>query len=130
VEERFGPTSEDFPDDFVLLGSGEDTDKAVSSENSCERVCNLLPSSACMQQTGVPFTPHIASSTLKKLPNLFVIEHPKESALQFFLLNESFKKLLIFGMRQNKEEQRDEQHRRAWRRLVVKQSKRFAYLRT
>jgi len=50
--------------------------------------------------------------------------------LQIFLLNESFKKLLIFGMRQNKEEQRDEQHRRAWRRLVVKQSKRFAYLRT
>ena len=123
MEERFGPTSEDFPDDFVLLGSGEDTDKAVSSENS-------LPSSACMQQTGVPFTPHIASSTLKKLPNLFVIEHPKESALQIFILNKSFKKLLIFGMRQNKEEQRDEQHRRAWRRLVVKQSKRFAYLRT
>ena len=69
--ERFGPTSEDFSDDFVWQGSGEDTEKAVSSSDTVERVGNLLPASARMQETGVPLTPHIASPTLKKFAEPF-----------------------------------------------------------
>jgi hypothetical protein len=68
VGERFGPTSEDFSDDFVWQGSGEDTEKAVSSSDTVERVGNLLPAFARTQETGVPLTPHIASPTLRKFP--------------------------------------------------------------